>query len=150
MGNEQNKEQYILVVEDSPIDYEITTRAFKKAGIYHPVHRCENGEEALSFLMGEDSELKEKGPPALILLDLNLPGTDGREVLKEIKTRNDIKKVPVIVLTTSNNETDIDICYSEGANSYVKKPTAPDDYTDMIIALKTFWFNWASLPNKEY
>ena len=92
MSNKQDKEQYILVVEDSPVDYEITTRAFKKAGIYHPVHHCEDGEAALSFLMGENRELEEKGPPALILLDLNLPGTDGREVLKEIKTHHDIKK----------------------------------------------------------
>ena len=61
-----------------------------------------------------------------------------------------LKKIPVIVLTTSNNENDINICYAEGANSYVKKPTAPDDYADMVIALKAFWFNWASLPNKEY
>ncbi len=144
------KEGYILIVEDSPVDYEITTRALKRAGIDHPVHHCEDGNEALEFLTGENGQLEEKGYPSLILLDLNLPGTDGRDVLKEIKTTSDVKKVPVIILTTSNNENDIDICYEAGANSYVKKPMAPDDYVEMAMTLKAFWFKWASLPGKGY
>ena len=85
----------------------------------------------------------------MILLDLNLPGTDGREVLQHIKNDSEIAHIPVVVLTTSNNEFDIEACYENGANSYVKKPTSPDDYVAMAKVLKSFWFEWASLPEEH-
>ena len=147
MKETAEKEQYILIIEDSPIDYEITTRALRKAGFEQPVHHCKSGDEAFNFLMKDNPELKEKGNPSLILLDLNLPGMDGKELLETIKTEEDRKEIPVIVLTTSGNEKDVEACYEKGANSYVKKPLAPDDYIEMARSLKAFWFDWACLPD---
>jgi CheY-like chemotaxis protein len=122
----------------------------KKAGLDRPIHHCEDGDEALTFLTGENGQLEERGYPGLILLDLNMPGTDGRDVLAQIKSQDSLKNVPVIILTTSNNEYDIEACYEKGANSYVQKPTVPDDYVAMATTLKKFWFDWASLPGRAY
>lgn len=149
MGMQQAHDRYILIVEDSPVDYEIATRALRKADFANSIHRCEDGEEALDFLRGDNDVVREKGNPSLILLDLNLPGTDGREVLQHIKADDNTAHIPVVILTTSNNETDIEICYGQGANSYVKKPTSPDDYVEMAKILKSFWFEWASLPEGD-
>lgn len=149
MGIQQTAERYILIVEDSPVDYEIATRALRKAEYEDAIHRCEDGDEAIDFLRGENEVVREKGNPSLILLDLNLPGTDGREVLQHIKNDSEIAHIPVVVLTTSNNEFDIEACYENGANSYVKKPTSPDDYVAMAKVLKSFWFEWASLPEEH-
>lgn len=145
----QAKDPYILIVEDNPVDYEITTRALRKAELNQPIHHCEDGDEALAFLMGVNGELEEKGCPSLILLDLNLPGTNGRDVLKKIKAHNDLKKIPVIVLTTSNNEHDIDICYEQGANSYIKKPIKLADYVEMATAIETLWLYRSRLPGEH-
>lgn len=140
---------YILIVEDSPVDYEIVTRSLCKAGIDLPIHHCESGDEALDFLLTEDESGELPDHPTLILLDLNLPGTDGREVLAKIKEDGATKAIPVVVLTTSNNQNDVKACYCHGANSYVKKPISPDKYVEMAGALKDFWFNWTVLPTEE-
>ena len=142
----QKLDRVILIVEDSPIDYEITTRALRRAGFDQNVLHCESGDEAMAFLEGGSDIFQEKGYPGIILLDLNMPGTDGRDVLNQIKNRAQTKMIPVIILTTSNNEHDIEECYMKGANSYIQKPTAPDDYTEMAGALKKFWFDWSYLP----
>ena len=147
MKQQQSTDRYILIVEDSRVDYEITTRALKKAGIERSILRCEDGDEALDFLNDHESRQGD-GHPSMILLDLNLPGTDGRTVLQQIKNHDALKNIPVVVLTTSNNEHDIAACYESGANSYVRKPSAPDDYVAMAEALKAFWFDWATLPGE--
>ena len=139
---------HILVVEDSDEDYEATERAFRKVGLNNPLHRCESGDEAIDFLKKEGRYAPpiEVPTPNLILLDLNLPGTDGREVLEVIKSDKNLKKVPVIVLTTSEDDKDIEECYYRGANSYIVKPVDFDGFIDAVQRLKDYWFEIVILP----
>jgi CheY-like chemotaxis protein len=141
----------ILIVEDSDIDYETTLRAFKKSNMANPVQRCEDGEDALDYLFQRDrySDADKSPRPDLILLDLNLPGTDGREVLEEIKKDPKLKPIPVIVLTTSSDEDDIEVCYRSGANSYIQKPVDLQGFFAAIQRLKDFWFEVVLLPKHE-
>ena len=122
--NNISPKHLILVVEDSDTDYEATLRAFRNSNLANPVQRCEDGEDALDYLFQKNqySDTSKFPRPYLILLDLNLPGTDGREVLEEIKRDTELKTIPVIVLTTSSDEKDIENCYQAGANSYIQKP----------------------------
>src|SRR3978361_667274 len=113
--------QPILLVEDSPEDFETTERAFRKSGLKNPILRCADGDEALDFLFRRGSHAGAPRP-GVFLRALNLPGTDGREVLSEIKADPDLKQIPVIVLTTSSDDRDVSACYRAGANSYVQKP----------------------------
>lgn len=138
----------ILLVEDSPEDFEATVRALRQAGLANPIYRCEDGDDALDYLhrRGKYADAAKAPRPGLILLDLNLPGTDGREVLEEIKQVDNIKKIPVLVLTTSTDERDIEKCYQMGANSYVKKPVDLDGFMNAIQRLKDYWFGVVILP----
>lgn len=140
--------QTILIVEDSPEDYETTIRALKKAGISNNTNHCEDGDEALDYLFRRGAYTDpEKSPrPGVILLDLNLPGTDGREVLAEIKKSDALKKIPVIVLTTSSDERDIEQCYADGANSYIQKPVDLTGFFEAIQRLTDYWFEIVILP----
>lgn len=143
--------QPILIVEDSPEDFEAVIRAFKKSGFANPVFRCENGDDALDYMFRrgvyQDASLSPR--PGLILLDLNLLGTDGREFLAEIKQDASLKKIPVIILTTSCGQTDIDECYEAGANSYICKPVNLSDLVDALQRLKDFWFGIVVFPKGE-
>jgi CheY-like chemotaxis protein len=141
-------DQTILLVEDSPEDYEVTLRAFRKANLLNPVHRCCDGEEALAYLYrrGRYADPDAAPRPGLILLDLNLPGTDGREVLAEIKNDPLLRAIPVVVLTTSLDERDIEGCYRAGANSYVQKPVSLEAFLRSVQVLKNFWLEVALLP----
>jgi two-component system response regulator len=143
--------QIILIVEDSDIDYETTIRAFKKTNMANPIQRCEDGEDALDFLFQRNrySDADKCPRPELILLDLNLPGTDGREVLEEIKQDPKLKSIPVIVLTTSSDDKDIQKCYRAGANSYIQKPVDLQGFFTAIQKLKDFWFEVVLFPKKE-
>jgi CheY-like chemotaxis protein len=143
--------QPILLVEDSPEDYEATVRAFRKSGLKNPIHRCEDGEEALDYLFrrGRYADPVSSPCPGVILLDLNLPGTDGRQVLAEIKEDERLKKIPVVVLTTSVDERDIDACYRAGANSYIQKPVDVDGFVKAIERLNGWWFEVVILPKGE-
>lgn len=143
--------QPILLVEDSPEDYEATVRAFRKSGLKNPIHRCEDGEEALDYLFrrGRYEDPASSPCPGVILLDLNLPGTDGRQVLTEIKNDENLKKIPVVVLTTSVDERDIDACYRAGANSYIQKPVDVDGFVKAIERLNGWWFEVVILPRGE-
>jgi CheY-like chemotaxis protein len=140
--------QPILLVEDSPEDYEATVRAFKRSGLKNPIFRCEDGDNALDFLYrrGRYENPEESPRPGVILLDLNLPGTDGREVLTEIKQDEQLKQIPVIVLTTSNDSRDVDSCYLAGANSYIQKPVDMEGFIRAIERLKGYWFEVVVLP----
>ena len=141
----------ILIIEDSPEDYETTVRAVKKVGFSNSIYHCSDGDEALDYLFRRgDFVDPEKSPrPAIILLDLNLPGTDGREVLTEIKSDSNLKKIPVVVLTTSSDERDIEKCYASGANSYMQKPVDLDGFVEAIGKLKDFWFKICILPSGD-
>jgi len=109
--------QPILLVEDSPEDFEATQRAFRKSGLKNPLVRCEDGDQALDYLYrrGEYADPARSPRPGVVLLDLNLPGTDGRQVLSEIKGDERLRDIPVVVLTTSADERDITACYRAGA-----------------------------------
>jgi two-component system response regulator len=141
-------QQPILVVEDSAEDYEATVRALTRAGLANPLFRCENGDETLDFLFhrGKYTDKGSSPRPGIILLDLNLPGTDGREVLATIKSDEDLQVIPVIVLTTSTDERDIELCYRCGANSYVKKPVDLQGFLYAIQRLRDYWFEVVVLP----
>jgi CheY-like chemotaxis protein len=140
--------QPILLVEDSPEDFEATVRAFKRSGLRNPIFRCEDGDGALDFLhqRGRYADAEQAPRPGVILLDLNLPGTDGREVLTEIKRDESLRQIPVIVLTTSNDERDVEACYQAGANSYIQKPVDMDGFLRAIERLKGYWFEVVVLP----
>jgi two-component system response regulator len=145
------RSQPILIVEDSPEDYEATVRAFRKSGMANSIRRCENGEEVLDYLYRRGVYVdSEKSPrPGIILLDLNLPGMDGRDVLKIIKKDSDLKKIPTIVLTTSTDERDIEACYVNGANSYINKPVDLNGLMIAIQKLRDYWFEIVILPKEE-
>ena len=140
--------QPILLVEDSPEDFEATVRALRKAGLANPIFRCEDGDEALDYLhlRGRYADPAKAPRPGIILLDLNLPGTDGREVLDAVKADDDLRSIPVVVLTTSTDERDIDRCYQAGANSYVKKPVDIGGFTTAVQRLRDYWFEVVILP----
>jgi CheY-like chemotaxis protein len=140
--------QPILVIEDSPEDYETTARAFRRAGLRNQLMHCTTGDEALDFLnrRGAFEDPARSPRPGIILLDLNLPGTDGREVLAEIKKSNGLARIPVIVLTTSSDDRDIEACYRAGANSYVQKPVNLEGFMRAIQRLHDYWFEVVILP----
>lgn len=136
--------QSILLVEDSEDDFYATKRAFAKANLFNPIQRACSGEEALSFLHEASRE-----KPGLILLDLNMPGIDGRKTLEIIKQDDDLKSIPVVILTTSNDERDISTCYTLGANTYIQKPVDFDGLIEAMKRLKGYWFEIALLPKEQ-
>jgi CheY-like chemotaxis protein len=138
----------ILIVEDSPEDYETTVRGLQRAGLANPIFHCEDGEDALDFLhrRGAYTDAASAPRPGIILLDLNLPGTDGREVLAEIKNDPGLRTIPVVVLTTSTDEIDIQRCYQAGANSYVHKPVGLEGFMMALQRLKDYWFEVVVFP----
>jgi CheY-like chemotaxis protein len=137
----------ILLVEDCPEDYEATMRAFKRSNLKNPIFRCKDGQEALDYLYHKNQfQDRDRFPkPCIILLDLNLPKVDGKEVLLKIKSDKEIKSIPVIVLTTSDDEIDIQKCYEYGANCYIQKPVDLLKFFDAIQKLSEYWFEVALL-----
>ncbi len=135
------KEAVILLVEDRHLDIELTLHAFKNARLTNRVHVAKTGPEALDYLFHrgayEDPNLNPI--PDLILLDLKLPGLSGIEVLKQLKAAPLLKRIPVIVLTSSAEEFDRANCYDEGANSYLIKPVAFDGFTRVIEEIQSYW-----------
>ena len=109
----------LLVVEDNDEDFFVFMDFLNEMEVQQPVHRCVDGDDALDFLWGEGSYQGQspKIKPSVVLLDLNLPGTDGREVLEQIKEDEGFKEIPVVIFTTSSNPQDIDFCYQKGANA---------------------------------
>ena len=142
--------QIILIVEDSDDDFFATTRAFKKANLLNPVQRCSNGDQALDYLYqrGEFAPPASAPRPGFVLLDLNLPGTDGREVLRVVKSDPLLRQIPILVMTTSYAEQDISRCYDAGANSYIKKPVDMGGFVESVSRLKEFWLGVAVLPKE--
>jgi two-component system, response regulator len=147
-----NAEQFpILIVEDNDIDFRQTQRAFKDLHIANPVFRCVDGEDALDYLYqrGSYAASPTAPRPSMILLDLNLPGTDGRTVLSDIKANPDLRQIPVIVFTTSEAPSDVDACYKAGANTYVKKPVDFPNFIEAMRRLDQYWFQIAVLPKMD-
>lgn len=142
---------YILLVEDNQDDYEATMRSLKKNHFMNHVHWCRRGQEALDYLYKKGSYAKNTDikRPGLILLDLNMPGIDGRKVLELIKSDSKLRPIPVVVLTTSSDSKDVDQCYSLGASTYIQKPVSFEGLTEAIRTMKDYWFGVAILPNQE-
>lgn len=147
MKNYQNiRAAEILLVEDSPSDANLTIREFSKAKIANNLHWVEDGETAMEYLH-QQGEFANAPRPDLILLDLNLPGMDGREVLAEVKSDNDLKRIPVVVLTTSNDEQDVLHSYNLNANCYVTKPIDIEQFIHVVQLINEFWLAAVMLPN---
>jgi CheY-like chemotaxis protein len=142
--------QSILLVEDNQDDYEATCRAFKRANLSNPIVWCKSGRDALDSLRleGAHKDAGNGSRPGLVLLDLNMPGMDGRKTLEVIKQDDSLKQIPVIILTTSADERDIQACYQTGANTYVQKPVSFEGLIEAIKRLKEYWFEIVLLPKK--
>lgn len=135
----------ILLVEDSPTDVLLAREALEHAKVLNTLYVVNDGVEALQFLRREPPF--EAGPrPDLILLDLNLPRKDGREVLAEIKAEDNLKRIPVVVLTTSQSDEDVRRAYGLHANCFISKPVDFDQFTHVVQAIENFWFTVVSLP----
>ena len=135
----------ILHVEDSPDDVELTLEGLKDGGVPYELTAIPDGVEALAFLRKE-REYADAPDPDIILLDLNLPRMDGREVLEQIKTDEKLMHIPVVVLTTSQAEEDILRSYRLHANCYVTKPVDLDQFFAAINSIENFWLNLVQLP----
>ncbi len=146
MDNKAKDNSPILVVEDADEDFMATKRAFRLEKIERPLIRCHSGQEALHFLLKQDNYANNTVKPILIMLDLNMPGMDGREVLSTIKSNEALKPIPVIIFTTSNDPRDIAYCYAHGVNSYIQKSVDFDDYKKSISLFYNYWFSLNSLP----
>jgi CheY-like chemotaxis protein len=137
----------ILLVEDSPADVLLTREAFEQNRIVNRIHVAEDGVQAMDFLYRR-GEYASAPRPDLILLDLNLPRKNGREVLAEIKADPDLRKIPIVVLTTSNAEEDILRAYDLNANCYVIKPVGFDNFMQAVQSIRHFWFSVVTLPSE--
>ncbi len=136
----------ILLVEDNPGDVRLTQEALNDGKVRNNMHVAEDGVEAVAFLRRE-GKYADAPRPDLILLDLNLPKKDGREVLAEIKTDEDLKRIPVVVLTTSKAEQDIFRAYDQHANCYITKPVDLDQFIKIVKGIEDFWFTIVKLPS---
>jgi two-component system, chemotaxis family, response regulator Rcp1 len=138
----------ILLVEDSPTDVLLTREALQEAKLINTLHVVEDGMQALDFLYRRGAYINAPHPD-LIILDLNLPIKNGREVLAEIKADERLKKIPVVVLTTSSAEEDIVKAYNLHANCYVVKPMDFDNFTQIVKDVGHFWFGVVTIPPEE-
>jgi CheY-like chemotaxis protein len=144
----QTKSQPLLVIEDSDEDFEAFGRIIRKLSFLCPIYRCVNGDEALDFLYhtGKYADTTNTPRPGIILLDLNLPGTDGRDILGQIKQDKALSTIPVVVFTTSSNPKDIEACYQQGANGYIIKPIDINELNKNIQVFVDYWFEVSTLP----
>jgi len=141
----------ILLADDDPDDRELTQDAFAENRLVNVLHCVEDGEELMEYLrrQGRYSDQKDAPLPGLILLDLNMPRKDGREALKEIKADPELRRIPIVVLTTSKAEEDILRTYDLGVNSYVTKPVTFKSLVELIKVLGRYWFEVVELPPGE-
>jgi CheY-like chemotaxis protein len=135
----------ILLVEDNPADVELTQYMMKQGKLVVNLHVAMDGFEALAFLRRE-GKYADTPRPDLVLLDLNLPGKDGREVLAEMKADPTLKAIPVVVLTTSQSEEDVLKSYNLGANCFITKPVGMDQFAKVVNSIEDFWFTIVRLP----
>ena len=145
--NEKGNPIEILLVEDNPGDVRLTKEVLKEGKVHNKLSVVENGVQAISFLKKEDG-YKDALTPDLILLDLNMPKKDGREVLLDIKKDKDLKKIPVIVLTTSQAEEDILKVYNLNANCFISKPVDLEQFINVVKSIEDFWLSIVKLPTR--
>jgi len=145
----EKKDKYnVLLIEDNEGDILLTRKAIGMCDLQTDIHVAKNGREGLEFLFKE-KENTDKPTPDLVLLDLNMPEVNGIEVLKEVKKNSTLKKIPIIVLTTSTSDTDIIQSYDLNANSYISKPIDFFRFGEAISNLLNYWFNVVLLPVKH-
>ena len=146
-----SKSIVILMADDDADDRLLAKDALTECRLANDLHFVENGEELLDYLKrrGKFTQLNDSPRPGLILLDLNMPKKDGREALKEIKGDPELRKIPVVVLTTSKADTDISKIYELGANSFISKPVSFDSLVEVMKILGRYWFEIVELPIKR-
>ena len=135
----------ILLVEDNPGDVRLTLEAFREGKVRNKINVVNDGIDALAYLRKE-GKYADVSRPDVILLDLNLPRKDGREVLEEIKKDPNLSRIPVVILTTSQAEQDVLQTYNLHANCYITKPVDLEQFTTVVKSIDTFWFNVVKLP----
>jgi len=138
----------ILLVEDNSTDVMLTRAALEQAKMRNNLHVARDGVEAMAFLRKED-KYAQMPRPDLILLDLNMPRKDGREVLTEVKADDTLKYIPVVVLTTSQAQEDVIKAYGLHANCYISKPVDFEQFTNVVRAIDNFWFTVVTLPAED-
>lgn len=144
---QKNNMVEILMVEDNAADVRLTREAFKDAKVLNHMNIVVDGEEAMAFLR-QEGKYADAPRPDLILLDLNLPKKDGREVLAEIKKDPELKRIPIVVLTTSDDEKDVLKAYDLHVNAYVRKPVDLHQFMKVVEAVEDFWLTVVRLPVK--
>ena len=138
----------VLLVDDNPADIDLLREAISKSPRPLCVHAVNDGEEALRYLR-RHGDYREAREPDLIVLDLNLPRKDGREVLSEVKRDATLARIPVVIFTTSEARSDVNFSYEHGANCYLQKPGNFPDYMTVVQSMTGFWLGLALLPKKE-
>lgn len=148
MTKKRKKIITILMADDDPDDRLLTEEALAESRLNHKLRFVEDGEELLDYLLhrGKHSNIRQSPRPGLILLDLNMPRKDGREVLQEIKADPELRRIPVVILTTSETEDDIFRSYDLGANSFITKPVTFELLVDTMKTLGKYWFEIVTLP----
>jgi CheY-like chemotaxis protein len=141
----ENRPVEILLVEDNPGDERLTREALKEGKVYSNLHWVKDGVEAMEFLRRQ-GKYADAPRPDIVLLDLNLPKKDGREVLQDIKNDNELKRIPVVVLTTSKAEEDVLRTYNLHANCYVTKPVDLEKFIVVVKSIDVFWLTVVTLP----
>jgi two-component system, chemotaxis family, response regulator Rcp1 len=144
----RNSALEILIVDDNPADVRLTKEMLRGGGMPNDIHVAKDGVEAMAFVHHE-GKFKDAPTPDLILLDLNMPRKDGREVLEEIKSDPELRRIPVVVLTTSAEEKDILKAYDEFVNAYVVKPIHLEQFMKIVKSIDDFWLSVAKLPPKH-
>ena len=143
----------VLIIEDSPEDYEFTTRALSQSGYIGNCHHAKNGDEALDYLKSIETQ-KQNGEiaeyPSLIFLDLNMPAISGFDILQSLKNHDDFKRIPVLVISTSERKEDVVKSYHLGANSYIHKSVNYQALKESISLIKSYWLDSVILPDPHF
>jgi CheY-like chemotaxis protein len=144
-----SESQTILIVEDNPTDAMLIRRAFAKLNIANPVQVVADGDRAVDYLSGRDgyADRTQFPLPALILLDLKLPRRSGLEVLEWLRSQDGLRRLPVVMLTSSRQSQDVNRAYDLGANSYLVKPVEFDSLQEMLGTINTYWIDWNEQPD---
>ncbi len=138
----------LLVVEDSTADFRMLKRLMRQMEVQSPIYRCQTGDEALDLMYrtGRYEAADTLSRPGMIMLDLNLPGTDGRTVLAKLKQDQDLTTIPIIIFTCSSTPSDIEFCYQHGANGYLVKPVGIQELTQKVKAFVDYWLGANTSP----
>jgi CheY-like chemotaxis protein len=140
--------EHIMLVEDNEGDIVLTQEVFKNSGLLHPLSVARDGEEALDFLY-KRNKFEKVERPDLILMDINIPKINGKEILASIKNDHELKTIPVIMLTTSSSKEDVLDSYKNHANCFITKPLNLEDFVETIGQIKNFWFSIATIVNTK-